>query len=120
MGGRRSPPDRTTAATRSGAARQHLAAGAWLDLASTERLGLTCHRGLTWRQYGTKVEPLILAGNEYDVPALTVLRLARDSGCSAYDCEYIALAEHLDVKLISADGKLCKASPNRAVGLSEA
>lgn len=62
----------------------------------------------------------LLADSEYDVSALAVLRLAKESGCSAYDCEYIALAEHLDVKLVSADAKLCKAFPDRAVGLSEA
>ena len=62
----------------------------------------------------------LLGDNEYDVSALAVLRLAKESGCSAYDCEYIALAEHLDVKLVSADKKLCKAFPSRAVGLSEA
>jgi predicted nucleic acid-binding protein len=62
----------------------------------------------------------LLAGNEYDVSAMAVLRLAKDSGCSAYDCEYVALAEHLDVKLVSADAKLCKAFGARAVGLSDA
>ena len=61
----------------------------------------------------------LLSANEFDVPAAAVLRLAKDSGCSAYDCEYIALAEHLQVKLVSADAKLCKAFPSRAVGLSD-
>ena len=62
----------------------------------------------------------LLGDNEFDVSALAVLRLAKESGCSAYDCEYIALAEHLDVMLVSADKKLCKAFPARAVALSEA
>lgn len=62
----------------------------------------------------------LLADNEYDVSALAVLRLASDSGCSAYDCEYIALAQHLKVKLISADKKLCKAFPSHALALAEA
>ena len=61
----------------------------------------------------------LLSANEFDVPATAVLRLAKDSGCSAYDCEYVALAEHLQVKLVSADAKLCKAFPGRAVGLSD-
>jgi predicted nucleic acid-binding protein len=59
----------------------------------------------------------LLGDNEFDVAPLAVLRLAHESGCSAYDCEYIALAEHLDVKLVSADKKLCKAFPIRAVAL---
>ena len=62
----------------------------------------------------------VVAGAEYDVAAAQVLRLARDSGCSAYDCEFIALAEHLGVKLVSEDARLCKAFPNRAVPLSAA
>ena len=64
-----------------------------------------------------KAEALV-AGAEYDVGAGEVLRLAKDSGCSAYDCEFVALAEHLDVRLISEDAGLCKAFPNRAGLLS--
>jgi predicted nucleic acid-binding protein len=62
----------------------------------------------------------LLEDNEYDIPTMAVLRLAKQSGCSAYDCEYVALAEHLDVQLVSADAKLCKAFPDRTVLLSEA
>ncbi len=62
----------------------------------------------------------LVADNEYDVSPLAVLRLAEKSGCSAYDCEYVALAEFLGVKVVSADAKLCKAFPNRVVLLSEA
>ena len=66
-----------------------------------------------------KAEALV-AGAEHDVGAGDVLRLAQDSGCSAYDCEFVALAEHLDVRLISADDRLCKAFSSRAIPLSEA
>lgn len=59
----------------------------------------------------------LVAANEYEASAIDVLRLASSSGCSAYDCEYVALAEHLDVKLVSADAKLCRAFPERAVAL---
>jgi predicted nucleic acid-binding protein len=62
----------------------------------------------------------VVAGAEYDVGAAQVLRLARDSGCSAHDCEFVALAEHLDVRLVSEDARLCDAFPNRAVLLSGA
>jgi predicted nucleic acid-binding protein len=66
-----------------------------------------------------KAEALV-AGAEYDVGAGEVLRLAKDSGCSAYDCEFVALAEHLDVKLISEDAGLCRAFPKRAALLAGA
>lgn len=62
----------------------------------------------------------LVADNEYDVSSLAVLKLAAASGCSAYDCEYVALAEHLDAKVVSADAKLRKAFPKRVVSLSEA
>ncbi|MFT3664523.1 type II toxin-antitoxin system VapC family toxin [Piscinibacter sp.] len=62
----------------------------------------------------------LVADNEFDIPTLAVLRLAHRSGCSAYDCEYVALAEYLDVAFVSADAKLCKAFPGRAVLLSKA
>lgn len=62
----------------------------------------------------------LVADNEYEVSSLAVLKLAAESGCSAYDCEYVALAEHLDAKVVSADAKLRKAFPKRVVSLSEA
>ena len=57
----------------------------------------------------------LLADGEYDVGAVEVLRLAKVSGCSAYDCEFVALAGHLEVKLVSADARLCKAFPKRTL-----
>jgi predicted nucleic acid-binding protein len=59
----------------------------------------------------------LLAGNEYDVSSDRVLELVRDSDCSAYDCEFVALAIQLDVKLVTMDAKLLKAFPSRAVPL---
>ena len=62
----------------------------------------------------------LMSGGEYEVGSLDVLKLVNDSGCSAYDCEFIALAEHLGVKLVSADARLCRAFPKRTVLFSEA
>ena len=55
--------------------------------------------------------------NEYDVTSLDVLKLAEKSGCSAYDCEYIALAQGLEIKLVTSDKKLLNAFPEDAVSL---
>ena len=41
----------------------------------------------------------LMSGGEYDVDSNTVLRLAESSGCSAYDCEYVALAQKLGVQI---------------------
>lgn len=56
-----------------------------------------------------------LAGNEYSVHSTTVLTLAKESGCSAYDCEFISIAKSLNSKLITADKKLIAAFPDIAM-----
>ncbi len=61
----------------------------------------------------------LLADNEYDVSPLQVLRLSKDSGCSAYDCEYVALAQHLNVRMVTADKQLLKAFPDTAMALAQ-
>jgi predicted nucleic acid-binding protein len=60
----------------------------------------------------------LLADNEFEVSALPVLRLAHETGCSADDCEYVALAQHLSVRLVTADKQLLKAFPAVATALS--
>ncbi len=60
----------------------------------------------------------LLSNNEYEVSTLQVLQLAHDSGCSAYDCEYVALAHHLKLPVFTADKALLKAFPEVAVVLS--
>ena len=57
----------------------------------------------------------LLATNEYQVDSLSVLTLAQESGCSAYDCEFISLAKTLETTLITADRKLQKIFPRVAV-----
>ena len=59
----------------------------------------------------------LLEGAEFEVESLAVLELVRDSDCSAYDCEFIALAMKLDTKLITMDKKLLRAFPKRAIAL---
>jgi predicted nucleic acid-binding protein len=56
-----------------------------------------------------------LADNEYTVNSMDVLALAADSGCSAYDCEFISLAKSLKLKLITGDKKLIRLFPETAM-----
>lgn len=67
----------------------------------------------------TEAEAL-LAGNEYDVPSLEILRLVEQSTCSAYDCEFVALAKQLNTTLVTADKKIAKQFPKIAVPLAQA
>lgn len=56
-----------------------------------------------------------LAGHEYSVLSRQVLTLASRSGCSAYDCEFVALAQDLEVPLVTSDRQVLKAFPTIAV-----
>lgn len=60
----------------------------------------------------------LLEGAEFEVDSRTVLELVRDSDCSAYDCEFVALALKLETKLLTMDKKLLRAFPKRAMALT--
>jgi predicted nucleic acid-binding protein len=51
-------------------------------------------------------------------PSDLVLDLAAASNCSAYDCEYVALAKHLDIKLLTGDNEILRSFPVTTVELS--
>ena len=61
----------------------------------------------------------LLQDREYEVGARDALTLAHRSACSAYDCEFVALAQNLDVKLVTMDRKVADAFPETAVLLSD-
>ena len=60
----------------------------------------------------------LLKDREYQVPSSEVLRLASESKCSAYDCEFIAVANDLKVPLVTVDKQLLREFPSIAVSLS--
>jgi predicted nucleic acid-binding protein len=62
----------------------------------------------------------LLADCEFEVPSFDVLNLVNQSNCSAYDCEFVALARHLGVKLVTADKKVISAFPDTAIALAVA
>jgi predicted nucleic acid-binding protein len=61
----------------------------------------------------------VIADNEYDVESHRVLELARSSGCTAYDCEFVYVAEKLNVPLVTSDKKLISAFPLVAVSMAD-
>lgn len=75
---------------------------------------------LTFKQaHGVQSEAeSLLNGAEYEVDSLRVLELVRDSECSAYDCEFVALAMKLRTNLVTMDGKLLRAFPGVAAAFS--
>jgi predicted nucleic acid-binding protein len=60
----------------------------------------------------------LLAGREYTVESDAVLTLVATSGRSAYDCEFVALAQALAVPLVTSDRQLLASFPETVVALS--
>lgn len=57
----------------------------------------------------------MLRDNEFAVDSSAILARAAESGCTAYDCEYVVLAENLGVPLVTSDRQVLAAFPDRAV-----
>ena len=53
--------------------------------------------------------------SEYPVTSEVVFTLVNRSHCSAYDCEFVALAKELSLLLITADKKILREFPETAV-----
>ena len=45
----------------------------------------------------------LLSGKEYELESDRILKLSHISGLSAYDCEYVALAQDLNIPLVTSD-----------------
>lgn len=58
-------------------------------------------------------------GREFAVESADVLALSSASGCSAYDCEFVALARDLSVPLVTNDQQVLQAFPEIAVALPD-
>ena len=54
---------------------------------------------------------------EYEAASNQVLELASISTCSAYDCEFVALARDLEVSLVTVDRQILRDFPETAVSL---
>lgn len=57
----------------------------------------------------------LVGGREYAVRGDAILLLVTSSPCSAYDCEYVALAQQLRVPLVTADRGILTAFPDVAL-----
>jgi predicted nucleic acid-binding protein len=75
---------------------------------------LSCEQAI---KVQTEAEDLLL-GAEYEIDSAAVLRLANESTCSAYDCEFIALAIQLNTRLVTMDRALLRSFPQHAFPLT--
>jgi predicted nucleic acid-binding protein len=59
----------------------------------------------------------LMQDREFEVVSHQVLGLAAASSCSAYDCEFVALASDLGVPLVTVDQQILDQFPDIAIGL---
>ena len=62
---------------------------------------------------------LLMQSGEYETVSWQVLQLVGESTCSAYDCEFVALARDLSLRLLTVDKQIVKQFPNEAISLDE-
>ena len=55
---------------------------------------------------------------EHEVDSVAVMGLVAASSCSAYDCEFVALARQMDIPLVTEDSGLLRAFPDVAIGMT--
>ncbi len=60
---------------------------------------------------------LLMQGKEFQVGSAQVLGLASASGCSSYDCEFVALAQDLGVPLVTSDSMVLSKFGSTAVSM---
>jgi predicted nucleic acid-binding protein len=56
----------------------------------------------------------VVRGRQFTVPDRQVMELVDSSRCSAYDCEFVALATQLGVQLVTSDKRLLTEFPTVA------
>jgi predicted nucleic acid-binding protein len=59
-----------------------------------------------------------MRAGEYTVSSQQIMTLVAQSPCSAYDCEFVALAMDLQVPLVTVDQQILGSFPTRSVSLS--
>ena len=57
----------------------------------------------------------LMDANEFEVNSTQVMSLVSNSSCSAYDCEFIALADDLNVPLVTFDKKILREFPDISI-----
>ena len=61
----------------------------------------------------------LMGVNEYPVRSADVLKLTCTSQCSAYDCEFVALAQHLNSPFVTLDKQILAQFPTITIALKD-
>jgi len=61
----------------------------------------------------------LLQDNEYEINSMQVLKLSLESGCTAYDCEFVNLAQDLNIPLVTMDKKVLNKFQSTAVSIQK-
>ena len=75
--------------------------------------------GLTEAQHIMEEALSLMQGHEYEIASHQILRLVSSSTCSAYDCEFVALASDLGLPLVTVDKQLIRLFPDVAISLEK-
>jgi predicted nucleic acid-binding protein len=67
-------------------------------------------------EFMTEAE-ILMQGEEYQVDSGRIIKLIDSSKCSAYDCEFVALAQNLDVPLVTSDKQISNEFPETAISI---
>jgi predicted nucleic acid-binding protein len=57
----------------------------------------------------------LIGAREHEVSAFAAMEFVQQSNCSPYDCEFIALADRLNVNLVTYDKQILNTFPMLAV-----
>jgi predicted nucleic acid-binding protein len=60
----------------------------------------------------------LFSGNEFELNSDAILNLAANCPLSAYDCEYVLLAQKLGIKLVTNDKKILHNFPDITINLT--
>jgi len=79
------------------------------------------HEGMVVEQAKVTISKAerLLSEREYAVNSEAVLDYVQKTTLSAYDAEFVVLAEHFDTKVVTTDLKLLNGAPDRAISPEE-
>ncbi|WP_221896545.1 hypothetical protein [Bathymodiolus japonicus methanotrophic gill symbiont] len=60
-----------------------------------------------------------MLNNEFDLPSAQVLALVAKSNYSSYNCEFIALAQHLNIPLVTQNKKILREFPSISIDVTD-